>query len=911
MTDVPEKLGTYRIVRKVGSGGMADVYEAFDEQLKRQVALKVISPKFAENEEASSRFEREILATAKLRHPNIVTIYGVGHEEGLTFYTMELLPGGDLKAKINAGISLKEVISIARQISKALAYAHKQGLVHRDLKPENIIFNEDGYAVLTDLGIAKVMGKDETMAGTVLGTAYYMSPEQAMAEQIDGRSDLYSLGVVIYRMLTSKHLFDADSTWGICSKHIQQPPPPLPDEHSDFQPLLDKLLAKSPDDRYQSGDEVISALNALERKLSSKIFDKDDTAVLNHKTAKRLHGTNSGKITPPAATNKMMPMIGIAVLVVLAVAASWFYFAQPGPPELPIAGADEPEVIDPSSGEPGKAAPGKSEPSKEEPVKPVPTEGDAILYLSGQPEGAEVFFNQKSLGITPLTLENLPAGEQLITVQKHYYQPQVLKVNLLDDALVKAEYKLAKGQGTLTIISSPEKASVYLNGKLHPSKTPLSIEQLQAGEYRFKVQKEDGVFEGQFQLSHDQKLVLRPTLTKGNLIAYKGSWFSPEDLMALAAKDMKAKNAFLPAGDNALLKYRAILSATDSKHKEAQEKLDEILTIISASFQQFNKDKNFETASKLLTYIKQEIPEFKDAAKVEENLKTAIAKAESAKKEQAYQQQVATVNKLIDGRQFKLAETQLKTLAANFPEGKDTPKLVEALKQAKQDYYDKVTRYSGVFSDVPEGSISLDNGQKITVKAFAMGEKEVTFAQWDTCVQDNACSHQPEDSNWGRANRPVINISLEDISSQFIPWLNRKTGESYRLPTEAEWERSVNTSSPFYWGEIPIAGYANGSQAFGWPSDGFKNSTAPVGSFKANGMGLFDLHGNVMEWTASCWAEQQSEFAQADGTAGNCNRFVTKGGSWKSGSKFLQTKSRIQASRFSRSNEMGFRLVRD
>ncbi|WP_145999244.1 bifunctional serine/threonine-protein kinase/formylglycine-generating enzyme family protein [Oceanicoccus sp. KOV_DT_Chl] len=894
MTEIPDKLGFYKIIRKVGSGGMADVYEATDEQLDRQVALKVLPPEFARDKELSSRFDQEVLSTAKLKHPNIVTIYGVGHEEGYTFYTMELLHGGDLKAKINEGVSIKEVISIARQISKALAYAHKQGLVHRDIKPENILFNESGDAILTDLGIAKIMGKNTTQVGTTMGTPYYMSPEQAMASTIDGRSDLYSMGVIIYRMLTRELPFDAEDSQGIIQKHIQQAPPVLPDEFEEFQPLLDKLLAKSPDDRFQSGDALVSALDALERKMSRGFTDKNETTLMRDQIAKsHTSGPKSKSIITAASTSKKIQTgMAITVLIIMAVAAYLFSTTGGAPPAAhPTTAEVETDV------------------NKED--KKAAVTGRAILYLNGQPAGAEVFFNEKSLGITPLTLENLPAGEQQITIQKQYYQPQQLSVTLVDDELVKSDYKLAKGQGTLTIISSPEQASVYLNGKLHPSTTPISIELLQAGEYTIKIQKEDGAFEGQFQLNHADKLVLRPTLTKGDLIAYNKQWFSQQELLALAEKDLTAKRAFLPAGDNALLKYRAILSASNNANKAAQQKLETVLTLINQSFEQLLANKAFDQASKQLSYVSAEIPEFKDISTIANRLKEAIAQEEIVAKQQQYKQQRAEINKLIKARNFKQAETKLKQLNNDFPKGEDNNNLSTALKQAKQDYANQVTRYSGLFVEVPKSSITLDTGKKLSVNPFYIGEKEITFSQWDACVQDNACSHKPEDNNWGRGNRPVINISLEDINSQFIPWLNRKTGLSYRLPTEAEWEQAVNSSSDFFWGSSAAPGFANGSQNFGWPNDGYKDSTAPVGSFKANSLGIFDLHGNVLEWTISCWTDQRDEKIVVNASTTDCSRFVTKGGSWKSGSKFMHTKARVKTSKFSRSNENGFRLVKN
>jgi formylglycine-generating enzyme required for sulfatase activity len=149
---------------------------------------------------------------------------------------------------------------------------------------------------------------------------------------------------------------------------------------------------------------------------------------------------------------------------------------------------------------------------------------------------------------------------------------------------------------------------------------------------------------------------------------------------------------------------------------------------------------------------------------------------------------------------------------------------------------------------------------------------------------------------------------LEDIQAQFIPWLARKTGFQYRLPTELEWEAATATDYKFYWGAAPVSGVANGSQIFGWPGDNFDDLTAPTGSFPENPLGLLDIHGNVAEWTASCWADERS--AASNDTNFDCNRFVVKGGSWRSGAKFLEVKQRQQVQKFQRANDRGFRLVR-
>ena len=259
------QLGHYRILGLLGRGGMADVYRAEDERLGREVALKLVPPEFARDPDRVERFEREVRAAAKLTHANIVTVHEFDREGSQPFYTMALMRGGDLKARIRAqpeGMPPEEARGIALALARALAYAHGRGFVHRDVKPENVLFDEDGVPQLTDFGIARAMssGTRMTATGMSIGSPHYMSPEQARGQAVDGRSDLYSLGVVLYEMLTGEVPFDAADTFAVAYSHINDPVPELPGHLAGWQPLLERLLAKSPDNRYGRAGELAEAL---------------------------------------------------------------------------------------------------------------------------------------------------------------------------------------------------------------------------------------------------------------------------------------------------------------------------------------------------------------------------------------------------------------------------------------------------------------------------------------------------------------------------------------------------------------------------------------------------------------------------------------------------------------------------
>lgn len=255
----------YTLIKKINSGGMATVYLATQHSVGRTVALKIMKPSLDKDPEFHQRFQREATIIGQLSQHNIIPIYDIGRHAQFNYISMEFLPKGSLDEKITQGITTEAALKIALGIAAALEHAHSKGYVHRDIKPENILFREDDSPVLTDFGIARTIKSkaNMTQVGTVIGTPYYMSPEQAKGETSDGRSDLYSLGVVLYEMLTGARPFQADSSLALGIKHIHEQAPKLPLPLFSLQPLLDKLLAKNPEHRLQTARELIEELNAI------------------------------------------------------------------------------------------------------------------------------------------------------------------------------------------------------------------------------------------------------------------------------------------------------------------------------------------------------------------------------------------------------------------------------------------------------------------------------------------------------------------------------------------------------------------------------------------------------------------------------------------------------------------------
>lgn len=260
--------GRYRLLRRLGAGGMADVWLAQDEMLDRRVALKFMHERFSDDRQFVERFRREARAAAALQHPNIVAVYDRGEQEGRHWIAMEYVEGASLKDLIRRGLRVPEAVEIVRQILQGVRYAHQHGIIHRDLKPQNVLVDAEGRARVTDFGIARAGTSEITQTGSVLGTAQYLSPEQAQGLDVTAAADIYSIGVILYEGLTGRVPFDGDSPVTVAMKQVTEAPLPPSALNPQVPPALDavvlRALAKDPADRFASADEFLEALERAE-----------------------------------------------------------------------------------------------------------------------------------------------------------------------------------------------------------------------------------------------------------------------------------------------------------------------------------------------------------------------------------------------------------------------------------------------------------------------------------------------------------------------------------------------------------------------------------------------------------------------------------------------------------------------
>jgi serine/threonine protein kinase len=309
----------YTLGRPIAEGGMAEVYLATQHSLGREVAVKIMKDGDAVQ---ASRFQREARLVATLNHSHIVHIYDVGQlADGRPYLSMELLPGGDLRQRIRDGLKGSEVLRILRQLAEGLQAIHERGIVHRDIKPANILFRENGDAVLTDFGIAKSADIDVelTHGGLIVGSPAYSSPEQISSKSLDGRSDLYSLGIVLVEMLIGRNPYRGPDYATTVVNQMQQSAPLLPSWHKPWQPVVDRLLAKRAEQRYPDAGVLLRVLDKLDLEPKAPVEDSDCTTT-------SLHLVLDPSILPGATRRRWHIPVALAVLMLLGSLFAWFTF---------------------------------------------------------------------------------------------------------------------------------------------------------------------------------------------------------------------------------------------------------------------------------------------------------------------------------------------------------------------------------------------------------------------------------------------------------------------------------------------------------------------------------------------------------------------------------------------------------
>ena len=464
--DFPQKLGRYEIVREVGHGAMGVVYEAIDPNIGRKVALKTIrAGTLGTNaEEVAKRFKNEARAAGGLNHPNIVTIYDADEQNGILYLAMEFLQGATLDVLLHAQHTLKpdQAVDIVRQVCAGLEYAHSKGVVHRDIKPGNIMVLATGAVKITDFGIARTANV-MTMTGQVLGTPNYMSPEQVVGKTVDGRSDLFSVGVMLYEMVTGERPFDGQSITTIMYKIVHETPVAPnkldPTIHPGLSRIIEKCLAKSSDKRYQSAAEVSSALQNytmatadLRSVLEQPTVDMTVSgtavpslpAMIPEPQSPKQAETRAQSVSPKASRNALRRITALILILGLACWVLWHLMGR-GARKATAPNPESASQVDVQTNTSPETAGGEHSVSGGLLTRQTAKSdrSTATLKLNSDPPTAAIFFDGKDTGKeTPSELQ-VSKGQHSVSVKMEGFQPASVQFRVKGGEELEFSPKLA------------------------------------------------------------------------------------------------------------------------------------------------------------------------------------------------------------------------------------------------------------------------------------------------------------------------------------------------------------------------------------------------------------------------------------------------------------------------------------
>lgn len=944
----PESLGAiggYDVLEVVGRGGMGIVLRAVDAKLNRVVAIKVLVPELAGNPQARRRFLREAQAAAAVCHDHVVTIHGVDDDENLPFIVMEYIVGQSLQQKIDKSgpLGLKETLRIGMQIAAGLSAAHKQGLVHRDIKPANILLENGVERVkITDFGLARA--SDEvaiTQFGQIAGTPQYMSPEQAMGHSVDQRSDLFSLGSVLYTMCTGRPAFRADSTVAVLRRVCDETPRPISELNPDIPDwlvaIVERLMAKAPEQRFQSASEVAILLEQwLAHCQQPGSVPRPASSVSQVSLTSRKTSSQQSSWKDFLARN--MRLAGLVVTSAASVFGLLYYFNQPlalwfqnrslvqfrgNTSVIPM---NNGEVLSVLSGNGGIY------------VKP----GRFGFEIRKKPNHRISEVRVEDLTLWPLgtRTEVLRTARQSIAVQagqhwritiKHEADVPLMGLPLPD--LAEPDFDsdsppwtpLFNGKdlaGWKTFETAPGDWTV--KDHVLTSRGPYSFLYSERGdfcdfqlraEFRINAAGDSGIlFRSPFELmkyptsfgvkGYEAQIQGKTGsgMNTGSLAVVRanGNWelLTPVN-ESVAKPDEWATLQITARGHRVNVRVNGILTASSQDRKTG-------LTCGHIALQQ-------STPQTIVQFRKIEIRAFPNDAVPE--LATPSSPDQAAKLQASYAKNsgvpVQTVNaigmplRLIPGGTFEMGST------------------AEELRQLREELERIGESDFAMFAAASSGP----RHQVTLTEPFYIGVHEVTVGQFLKFVE--ATHYEPaterrhtwknflaaDDSD---ATRPVCGVSWADAKA-FCDWLNNQSDTSglvesgsYDLPTEAQWEYACRGGSDSLWccgsDEMALGEFA----VFGQSS---QMRPATVGSRKPNGFGLYDMHGNVSEWCRD-WHHQDAYrrldpqnpvWLESPGDAASGR--VVRGGSWNSRSWWTRSTTRSYDHFANPAHPTGFRVV--
>lgn len=860
MKNIDIKISGLKILSKIGDGGMSVVYLAEQISLKRKVAVKVMRLEIAENELDVQRFKHEAKTIAHLDHPNIINIYNIGQtEKGEIFFTMPFLNHGDFSSYILE--NEEEFITLLKTICDGLSFAHDRGVVHRDIKPENLLFDKFGNVRIADFGIAiSKDGTRMTKEHQIVGSAQYMSPEQARSLKVDIHSDIYSLGIVIYERLTGKVPFDSDESISILVNHVSMEPEKLPVKMRHWQKLIDKCLAKAPRDRFQSMVELKIALEKI--------------------PVNSLQRTNSSIQHVLTSDQGQHLKWFIPSLILLFVIAYFIY--QPTKNVAP----NEQLIIQNNP---------ITNPLENKPIvsnvinNGTNTNSTPTITIENSNEYTATITNDDTL-LTPInntevdienaTIETIKDSsadtKENIADNKAITQANTPPINTNDSAT--ADPDVIKITPLQDFATANDKSS----GNLDQPDQDLSIEQIKKNLKR-----------QQFGQATPEIQIIQTTTD----IDAKEQPLSQEAIKQLldkAAVNIKIYQLSKPKSDNATDQLLQVLSS-DPDNTEAQVGL---ITVGKKYFQLIDSAMNKYDFEKALNHVKS----VKSFNQITNNINTKFDIQKASIISIARNLDLSSANITVE--QVKILALLVQELSPNHVQIEKLEKL--ALLKSGPQVGDKLLDKQGI------ETILLTKKLAITTKEITLKDYKI-FAN-ETNRASSKCKHKGggvgslfSSKTWikphftQKPNHPVVCVSHEDASA-YGKWLSKKTQNRYRLPTQGEWLALAAIEMNTF--EACKSANVAGSEASKIRnkednyscSDNYK-FTAPAASFSMNNLGIFDIQGNVSEWV-NC---KQSP----------CQEPTAMGSSWFHGKQSnklnIQDKLKLNASY----SHVGFRLIRD
>ena len=839
----------YTIDEKIGTGGMAEVYLGHQISIDRPVAIKIMSPKLAVDESFAKRFIKEANVGA-LTHPNIITVYDAGRVDSYYYIVMEYIGGGDLAEKISAQqLTFEQKIEIVKQIATALGYSYSKGFIHRDVKPENILFREDGTPVLADFGIAKAVtsATNITSVGTIIGSPYYMSPEQTRGQEVDHRSDLYSLGVVLYELLTGTKPFDSDDNYAIGYKHVNELPPPLPPQLARYQPVLEKVLAKDPNQRYQNSAEFIAAIDAVFGNFSaanSAIGDNGQATVIqpafnaqssddryypqaeSQSAGARVYNRRKTDRHEASDSNgsKLMPLFAIIFTLLVIGGGAGLYLYSPWSPV-------DSEVQDKSSAQTTQLSP----------------EAESDSQDSGA-SGLATKTNSENLADS--TIQDSSTTQLASTKQgdDDSLKQQLLEKERLEQIRIeqeKAEQQRRQQQAQQRQRNEEQRRRDEEQRQKNEEQRRLAQQKIEQQKLKQK-QKEQ---EKQAKLAK-----IKGLLSKGKSRTIQEKLLSPKK-------------------DSAYYYYKQALKL-DANNSSAKSGIENIADLLEIELNQaFGNEKYSYVEDKAIKLSK--YPEFKEFAQ------QYLAKAKQMKAQHKPLNPNEIQDKLVGGGKGPVL---VKIPTGGFIMG-DT---------------------QGTDTEGDEKPI-----HDVTIgKSIAIGKYEITFDQYEIFARTTGRTI-PADNGYGRGLRPVINVTWHDATAYaewLSAQTGRKY--RLPTEAEWEYAARANTQTDYFWGNSIGRKNANCYGCSGG-FDNKKTAKVGSYQANAYGIHdmhgnvwewvqdcWHDRYDNAPS-DGSAW-----EVAQ-------CGGRVLRGGSWKTYPLFVRSSNRDWYESNRSSNQFGFRVVRE